>query len=712
MQSATHEGEYATAGQTWTGKNVTTKLYWRAVIATGEQIHKSDYELPAKVLQDNLYHNYIDLSNDPDLCLPGSDRPQAGDQVVCYGDYLNIETSNIITIETVGADAPSIKELVGVGYTDGEHPSWSLDGKMKTRISPTAGNRFVAPEFIVETDGGTPESLYNQHDKGEAKGITTAAAAEATENPTDGDLYLITDVVTANYMLTYDEANDEWVGAQATLGDCYVSLADGHRYMATVTGWQDMGLVSENHSSLKVSIDGIRTEVSSKTSQSEVQSMIDQSAESITQSVTQSVSGQLANYSTIQQTANAITSAVTQEAGRAHVAGRALGIDTAENVEAKEEPTDGDRYLVSDQLNGYMLTYNAKDGEWTGSNATLGDCYVCQANDHLYCAVTTGWEDRGLYSEAKLQSQIQQTANSISLKVTQVEGNVSNLSGDVSDLSGDVRTTKENLVSTGIDIEHRKITMTADNFTLKNNSNEQIFGVNAQGDLEVKGTIRAKNLYNALCLFGGGNTAADAIYSLRCYYIVRKPVIDPDDPNPTLPFAPEDEDMEKASKNFWDALTAGRYYTGEEIDALKEANKVNGVSPYFAEEDTKGTLWQPCTGDANIVQLIPATQGYGYTGDDGNTKYPVILPCAKDYPGKVVEITGWTRRQSGEEYFYVGSADNKMKGDLTANAEGRFVFTNETPATLTFWTGGIYLLYSYSTDGQNYYWVNLGSKTV
>lgn len=170
IEGGTQEGTYSEAGQTWTGKDVKNKLYWRAVKATG---NSSNYTLHAEVLKDGKLHNYIDLANDvwynqqdvevplyyPNASGTKCDVPSAGDHIVCYGDWKNTETSNFVTIETVGEDAPAIKEFMGVGYTDGQSINWNLDDKMKTRISPKAGDRFVAPEFIIEIEG-QQKNLY------------------------------------------------------------------------------------------------------------------------------------------------------------------------------------------------------------------------------------------------------------------------------------------------------------------------------------------------------------------------------------------------------------------------------------------------------------------------------------------------------------------------------------------------------------------------
>lgn len=61
------------------------------------------------------------------------------------------------------------------------------------------------------------------------------------------------------------------------------------------------------------------------------------------------------------------------------------------------------------------------------------------------------------------------------------------------DGDGDMVSTKA-LLDTGIDIKNRVIDMTANDFTLRNNSGDVTMGVNADGDLEVSGVIKAETL--------------------------------------------------------------------------------------------------------------------------------------------------------------------------------------------------------------------------
>ena len=160
LENATHNGQYSEAGQTWEGKNVINKLYWRAVVATGQGIDKNNYAGQTVVLDDGRKHNYIDLANYADengvqLFFNGSDHVNAGDHIVSFGDWKDAKLANIITLDTVGEDAPAIKEFIKVGYTDGTAIDWTFENKMRTRISPTAGNKFVAPEFKVVINGQT-----------------------------------------------------------------------------------------------------------------------------------------------------------------------------------------------------------------------------------------------------------------------------------------------------------------------------------------------------------------------------------------------------------------------------------------------------------------------------------------------------------------------------------------------------------------------------
>ena len=267
-----------TQSGSWLGQNVTNKLYWRAVVAIGKALTKQNYTLPNHILEDGLQHNYIDLANytdddDVQLYLTGSDKPEALDDIVCYGNWKDNTLSNLIVLETVGDDAPAIKEFLGVGYTDGTDIDWTLTNKMRTKISPKTGNRFVAPSFVVTTGNGTSgDTLYNERNVGVAyrydstSGVTTTMA---TNNAIVLLLYSNIETDNAYKVCKVDPPSVQhpaytirWEFHKANLGDAYVNQQDGHRYVATPTGWEDRGLSNESNSSLKVDLNGITTRVS------------------------------------------------------------------------------------------------------------------------------------------------------------------------------------------------------------------------------------------------------------------------------------------------------------------------------------------------------------------------------------------------------------------------------------------------------------------
>ena len=274
--SGTHNG---------TGQMSNT-LYWRAVTGVGQGKTKDNYNLDNHILEDGLSHNYIDLANytnenNVQLFYTGSDRPQALDHIVCYGNWLDRSLSNIISIETVGSQAPIIRELLGVGYTDGTTIDWTLTGKERTRISPVAGNRFVAPSFIVTTDpnGTAGQELYNENIIGTALRYDNISG-QSTTIATDGSIILLlysdikTDYALKTCRVEQPHINPitgqpqggglEWDYSKANLGDAYINQQDGHRYVATATGWEDRGLSDESKSSLRVDINGISATVESE----------------------------------------------------------------------------------------------------------------------------------------------------------------------------------------------------------------------------------------------------------------------------------------------------------------------------------------------------------------------------------------------------------------------------------------------------------------
>ena len=184
--------------------------------------------------------------------------------------------------------------------------------------------------------------------------------------------------------------------------------------------------------------------------------------------------------------------------------------------------------------------------------------------------------------------------------------------------------------------------------------------VGADGGVTVEGTIRAKNLYRNLCLFSNG------VYSTEVFYI--------------------------SSLNDW-SRTKG-YAVGDYIIGRPDAN---------AEPDFSSVGMVLCSYDADIIQMVPTSNN---SWDSSN---PLRLPAPKDFPGKVVEITGWSRTTS-EVNMYVGSVMGSVSSMCLAVdiSNGKFV-PAETATVIAIRTGTTTRFMSMMLNG-NYYWTKLNEK--
>lgn len=108
-------------GATPSDEPVETYRFWRKCIGTGE--------------------DYIILS-DTD-CEGGSDIPKNGIDIVTFGNASDTDRQNVIAINTIGANAPSIIQYDGVN-------EYKLVGKDKTVISP-AGNKFTGSLVVTSS---------------------------------------------------------------------------------------------------------------------------------------------------------------------------------------------------------------------------------------------------------------------------------------------------------------------------------------------------------------------------------------------------------------------------------------------------------------------------------------------------------------------------------------------------------------------------------
>lgn len=156
------------------------------------------------------------------------------------------------------------------------------------------------------------------------------------------------------------------------------------------------------------------------------------------------------------------------------------------------------------------------------------------------------------------------------------------------------------LLATGIDIYNNRVDVTADNFTVKNNKGEMVIGTDADKNFYVTGTIRAKNLFHNVCVWG---------YSKDAYYYL---------------------DTDK------------KYYNSTEYDDMV----------YSDHSTHEPGDFEKCSGPADIV-IIPFA--YEMTTKEKQSVRTVVLPDANDFEGKMIEVVDTNYNKT--ENFYVKSVN-------------------------------------------------------
>lgn len=163
---------------------------------------------------------------------------------------------------------------------------------------------------------------------------------------------------------------------------------------------------------------------------------------------------------------------------------------------------------------------------------------------------------------------------------------------------------------------------------------------------EFTGTVRAKNFFHGVCI----------VYSEEWYYLNYKPTVTLNGDGDIDCSTQSEYDMEMA---FWKDYEQGKYY---QWTAERKASLYG--SPLSNIENSPYTpVFVPCTGPADIV-AIPNTAND--TGD-----ITIVLPCASDFDGKIVEIVD-TRYTQPSSSYYIGNllvrqadGSSKMKGTFT-----------------------------------------------
>lgn len=162
----------------------------------------------------------------------------------------------------------------------------------------------------------------------------------------------------------------------------------------------------------------------------------------------------------------------------------------------------------------------------------------------------------------------------------------------------------EDLNATGIDIENKEITVTADNFTINNNNNEQILGTDSEGNLSITGTVNANNLYHGVTIFIDGGTYKNSnnVRYFYCYDLT--------------------EMQDGCEQNGWNDY---QFFQEEKYYAWPNAN-----APHYGEPPT-GFI--ETSYNSEIIWYITRTNMTAWIYDAC-----VKLPRPQDFPGKIVHI--------------------------------------------------------------------------
>lgn len=312
---------------------------------------------------------------------------------------------------------------------------------------------------------------------------------------------------------------------------------------ATPTKW--VKSISKNYSSMfEQTARGLRSEVSSTFGNYYTKSQVDQTASSITSIVTEvqgdvadlqsDVSGYDTRFSKIEQTASNISLGV--------YGGSISLYDRSTNISVSSSPS-GDQTYTNIYNAAYDNTNVNKmpDGDYyvrlsaeiqINSNATKGAVFLqfnFKMTDGTYEQKTVNtsyslgvgsW--RTISSRPLFTKKIASFSDDTSVQkigcrqTTDYTLYVRNVKVEV--ITADNR----NLNQTGIDISQGRIDMLADNFTIKNSSNEQTLGLDSDGNFKISGTINAK-LFYAEVQTVTGNTTITNIKNAKYTYFEEHP---------------------------------------------------------------------------------------------------------------------------------------------------------------------------------------------
>lgn len=207
------------------------------------------------------------------------------------------------------------------------------------------------------------------------------------------------------------------------------------------------------------------------------------------------------------------------------------------------------------------------------------------------------------------------------------------------------------------------------------------------GDTTVKGTIKADNLFHAVCHYLEYGLPGTYHGSVLYYY-----------------------KRENSHDETYEHFTNGNYYTAEQINILSDGH-LNGGSPGFIAT----------TGAADIVMCSPDPN---HNWEPYGEYYPyVTLPKPEDFQGKVVEVGGFCygTGASGEatvKNFEVhcvcgdlDGTDTRMTLLVWLSSSHNGVTTTSLSNKVTISTGGVARFLSVQLVNEKWVWVLLANQT-
>lgn len=218
---------------------MSSDYYWRLITEVGSSVGQDGkvydwVEMPYEGRKQADGRDYYTTSEKDSFRDPGSGMPQAGDTIVCMGNRYNQDRMNLVSILSVGSDAPAIKGYRGIH-------TFSLAETQVFNISPVTKVSFRSSDFEFIADDGTGFPVvmelgewiaghrYHWYDRVSHNGAMWLCML------TDGRLWV-------NAQGTeYDPVNHKWLYPDGTEGDApeMTGIIEGEgNFEYTVSDWQ------------------------------------------------------------------------------------------------------------------------------------------------------------------------------------------------------------------------------------------------------------------------------------------------------------------------------------------------------------------------------------------------------------------------------------------------------------------------------------------